>query len=392
MGRKKSALRRAVSPRQLRWRASRALICAAPFLRRPLNFHGSAVSIAEAAQTHLFEDAMIVDRPFDEAETRFVAERAREHDGPAEPEYWRAPWRFSVDYHLLGAVEMLSHTGCLADLQGRGLVTTDGAQENWNRDKIALLSSAAPVEAVALPVRRYTNYFHFMLEAAMPLVAYFEHPARAFGPHAIVSAPISAGFVRDTLKAIAQRYQAAFVELSPRSKVRLEKAVAYVRRSPCSDWPMARPETASALRGALLSYFGSETNPDPVRRLYLKRGHGKIRNLTNAADLDALAMRRGLEILEPASENLLQQIKFAAEAELILAVHGAALANLLFAKPDAEVVEVFSEDFCKSVYLMLARQLGLRHRPVICGAGDYRQNFQIDLEKLDSVLAEAGGC
>lgn len=386
MARKKGRLRQELSPRRLRWRASRALIAAAPFLRRPLNFHGSAVSIEAAAERMLFEDVLLIDRPFGQDEIDFIETRCGEHDGAAAPEYWLSPWRFSTAYHLLNDVEMLSHTGCLADRAGRGLVTWDGQPENWNRDKIALLSDAAPVEGVSLTVRRYTNYFHFMLEAAMPLVAYFEHEARAEGPHSIVSAPIAAGFVRETLQAIAKRYGAGFIEQKKGEKARLERAVAYIRRSPCSDWPMARPETAAALRDALLAHFGQSLDPAARRRLYLRRGQAKIRNLANGAALEAMALERGFEVLEPAAFNLADQARLPAESEKILAVHGAALANLLFARPGAEVVEIFAEDFCKSVYMMLARQLGLRHRRVLSGAGDYAQNFEADLEAVAAAL------
>ena len=389
MARKKSKLRRAISPRHLRWMASRALISAAPALRRPLNFHGRAISVAAAAERLLFEDAMVVDRPFSAEDVDFIRSSCREHDGPAEPDYWAAPWRFSTAYYLLNDVEMLSHTGCLADVAGRGLISADGAPENWNRDKLALLRAADPIAGTALTVRRYTNYFHFMLEAAMPLVAYFEHADKLDGPHSIVSAPVGPGFARETLKAIAARYGARLVELPKGSKARLENVATYVRRTPCSDWPMARPETAAALRDALLAHFGRQIDPSAGRRLYLRRGASKIRNLRNDDDFTALATEDGFEILEPASANLADQVQRTAEADRILAVHGAALANLIFARPGAALVEVFAQDFCKSVYMMLARQLGLTHFRVVSGPGDYQQNFTADLPKIKSQLQRA---
>lgn len=386
MARKKSAWRRAIAPRRLRWTASRALVAAAPFLRRPLNFHGRARSFEAAAAREIFEDAHVVERPLSDAERRFVEERARPNDGPAVAAYWQAPWRFSVRYFELSDVEMLAHTGCLADRRSAGLLTETGDPENWNRDKIALLRETDPVEGIALPVRRYSNYFHFMLEAALPLTAYLERHGGGEDAVTLVSAPGSAGFVAPTLNALARRYGARHLPLRRGAKAPLERAVVWRRSSPCSDWPMARRETAQALRAALLD-AAPATESGECRRVYLRRGGAKIRNLENAAALDALAASHGFETLEPSARNLTDQARLAGEAAQILAVHGAALANLIFAPPGARVVEILASDFCKSTYLMLSRQMALDHHLVVSGAGDFRQNFVADLEAVEAALA-----
>ncbi|MEM9726912.1 MAG: glycosyltransferase family 61 protein, partial [Pseudomonadota bacterium] len=386
MARKKSAWRRAIAPRRLRWSASRALVFAAPSLRRPLNFHGRARSYEAAARREIFEDAHVVERPLSEAERRFVQERARANDGSAVEAYWQAPWRFSVRYFELSDVEMLAHTGCLADSGGAGLLTETGAPENWNRDKIALLSKSAPVEGTALPVRRYSNYFHFMLEAALPLTAYLERHGPGVDAVTLVSAPGSAGFVAPTLDALARRYGARHLPLRRGAKAPLERAVVWRRSSPCSDWPMARRETAQALRAALLDEAPAMRGGEG-RRLYLRRSGAKIRNLQNAAEVSALAAAHGFETLEPSAGNLMDQARVTGEASQILAVHGAALANLIFAPKGSRVVEILASDFCKSVYLMLSRQLDLDHHLVVGGAGDYRQNFAADLTAVEAALA-----
>lgn len=386
MGRRKSALRRAVSPRHLRWRASRALALAAPRLSRRLNFYGAGVAIEDVATAEAFAERQDVEARLSDAQIAFIRHRAQAQDGPAEPRYWEAPWRFERRFFLTPDALMLGHTGRLAAGDGLALITEDGAPENWNRDKLAVLRETAPVAATALPVRKFSNYFHFMLEGAAPLTAYFESGAAAGRPHAIVSAPIGAGFARATLKAVAARYGAEFIELRSMEKKRLAQAVVWTRRTPCSDWHMARPETAAALRAALLAGAPAPSDAIPAAKLFLRRAPGKIRNLSNAEAFEDLARSRGYAALTPASGNLTAQVAGCAAAERILAVHGAALANLLFAKPGAEVVEVFAADFCKSVYLALAASLGLTHHFSIGGPGDYRQNFEADLASIAPLL------
>lgn len=385
MARDKSDWRRAIAPRELRWRASRALVAAAPALRRPLNFYGAAISMEQAATAHLLTETHTVTEGFTEAEQRFVQERCRKHDGPAREAYWRAPWTYATDFHLISEVEMLGHTGVLAAPAAGALISETGQAENRNRDKIALLKTGAAPAERALPVRRYSNYFHFMLEAALPLTAYLEVHGGA-GPHVIVSPPIGPGFIRGTLEALSARYGARLIELRADEKIPLAEAVAWRRTTPCSDWPMARRETAAALQAALLAWGGERLDPEAGRRLYLRRGKEKIRNLTNAEAVDRLAAEKGYEVLEPASKNLARQAALPAGADRIFAVHGTALANLIFAKRGAVVTELFAEDFCKSVYMNLCRQLGLTHQAVLSPPGDYRQNFEANLAGLTAAL------
>jgi capsular polysaccharide biosynthesis protein len=74
---------------------------------------------------------------------------------------------------------------------------------------------------------------------------------------------------------------------------------------------------------------------------------------------------------------------------VIIAVHGAGLANLLFARPGATVVELFPEDFVKSTYLWLCNRLGLRHIAVTGSRGSYDQDFRVDPSLFAASIQEA---
>jgi capsular polysaccharide biosynthesis protein len=78
-----------------------------------------------------------------------------------------------------------------------------------------------------------------------------------------------------------------------------------------------------------------------------------------------------------------------AEADVIVAVHGAGLTNLLFARPGATVIEIFPENCIKSTYLWLARQMGLNYRALVGGPGDYRQAFQLPADQFAAEIDEA---
>ena len=82
----------------------------------------------------------------------------------------------------------------------------------------------------------------------------------------------------------------------------------------------------------------------PHRRIYLSR-KGAPDERIPAADRDALGAlldRAGFEVLDPAEMPFVEQVRAAAQAQIILAPHGAAMANLLFSPRETLVIELTS--------------------------------------------------
>jgi capsular polysaccharide biosynthesis protein len=89
-------------------------------------------------------------------------------------------------------------------------------------------------------------------------------------------------------------------------------------------------------------------------------------------------------------------VRVFAEAELVVAVHGAALTNLAFCPPGALVVELFAPDYVNVCYWALACQVeGLRYRYLV-GRGrapepgaemmGVASDLDIDLDALAALL------
>ena len=92
----------------------------------------------------------------------------------------------------------------------------------------------------------------------------------------------------------------------------------------------------------------------------------------------------GFETFEPASGNHREQVETFRNADVVVAVHGAALTNLMFCRPGTLVVELFAEDHVKSTYLWLAHRLGLRHVAVVGTPGDLNQGFPLFLRARET--------
>jgi capsular polysaccharide biosynthesis protein len=97
------------------------------------------------------------------------------------------------------------------------------------------------------------------------------------------------------------------------------------------------------------------------RRIYISRTKAHHRRILNEpAVIEALAPF-GIMPIELESLSLAEQIALFAQADIIVAPHGAGLTNLTFCKPGTRVLEIFSPTYVRHEYLVISQQVGLRH-------------------------------
>jgi capsular polysaccharide biosynthesis protein len=138
----------------------------------------------------------------------------------------------------------------------------------------------------------------------------------------------------------------------------------------------------------------------PGRRLYVTRGTQRnSRIVTNGSEVLALLAGRGFVEIDPGTMSVVEQVKAFAEADVIVAPHGAALTNLVFASPGSLVVELFAPDYVNICFWALAERVpGLEYRYLV-GEGSPRSGREramagvandvtVDLSKLARLLDE----
>ena len=148
--------------------------------------------------------------------------------------------------------------------------------------------------------------------------------------------------------------------------------------------PVTRSE-ADELARLLSERHKLPTATAPEQLLFVSRGAIPLRRLVNEAELMADLLDFDFEFFLPKSDDHASQIEAFRSARIVVAVHGAALTNLLFCQPGALVIELFPSNHIKSTYCWLAMRLGLRYRAVIGFSGDHLQAFSI---KIPLVIAE----
>lgn len=92
--------------------------------------------------------------------------------------------------------------------------------------------------------------------------------------------------------------------------------------------------------------------------IYIQRGPEAARPVLNETELISRLEKRGFRTVNPEKLSFAGQVALFRDARVVVAAHGAGLANLAFAS-NAAVLELFSADYTRAdCYFTLSRQLG----------------------------------
>lgn len=129
----------------------------------------------------------------------------------------------------------------------------------------------------------------------------------------------------------------------------------------------------------------------PTNRVFVGRGHSAGRCIANMREVRAVLSAYDFDYVEVEGLSVAQQAHLFSSARCIVAIHGAALANLIHARPDTTwVLEILSPNLPSLLYWELATTLGMEYSWLLGHSPDgkeSRSNFRIDTRQLDSELA-----
>jgi capsular polysaccharide biosynthesis protein len=137
-------------------------------------------------------------------------------------------------------------------------------------------------------------------------------------------------------------------------------------------------------------FEGKKSGPEKV---YLRRGTGR-RRLVNEPDLESALRLMGFVSMQPDRLTVTQQAELLSSARCVVAPHGAALTNLIFAPPGALMMELFHPQHKNRCYINLAVACGHRYA---CLDGRDTQSaitgqleYEIDVEAVMRMIGKQG--
>ena len=102
----------------------------------------------------------------------------------------------------------------------------------------------------------------------------------------------------------------------------------------------------------------------PNRRIYVKRGETALRPMINEEDIQDLVEGYGFETIDCSKLSVPEQQSIFSQAEAIIAPHGAALTNLLWAQPGARVLDIIPATAANPCFYYLSSSAHLAYHPV----------------------------
>ena len=239
--------------------------------------------------------------------------------------------------------------------------------EGWREHPIFLRPRLPPIEDVSgtmvvLATRGgSSNYYHFLLDV-LPRLAVLEASLPGVEPDAMYL-PTGTRYQGEIL-ALTGLDAAEVVETRKHRAVRAERLLVPALPNP--------DELAPAwLVGWLRDRLPAVDTADKPRRIFVTRGQRPhTRRLETEPELWPLLEEQGFVRIDPGSMSVRDQIDHFAAAEAIIGVHGAALTNLVFARPGVRVLELFAPAYLKHCFWSITTSIpGAEYRYLV-GEGE----------------------
>ena len=116
----------------------------------------------------------------------------------------------------------------------------------------------------------------------------------------------------------------------------------------------------------------SVSPPAPRSRLFISRRDAPSRYMTNEEEISRALSKLGFQTLKLSEYSFRDQIRMFSNAEIVVAPHGAGLANMIFAPKDCVLFEIVSEPIANmNEFRVIAQVLGQSVTTVNC------QSFEI---------------
>ena len=105
-------------------------------------------------------------------------------------------------------------------------------------------------------------------------------------------------------------------------------------------------------------------------RIYVTREQARRRKISNEAELWSELQAAGFAKVRLEELTWPEQINAFRHAKVVVAPHGAGLANLVFCRPGTRAVEIFNRSYLHGCFWRLAALQGLDYRPVVPDAAE----------------------
>lgn len=132
-----------------------------------------------------------------------------------------------------------------------------------------------------------------------------------------------------------------------------------------------------------------KNNSGSHKRIYVKRGNVKKRKVENESEVVDYLNTLGFAAITMDGKAVLEQAAIFQNAEAIVALHGAALANCMFCAPGSILVEMFPENYCEISHFSTACFSRMKYYYLKCSTSLNNEFVRVDMNKLSKICEMA---
>lgn len=275
-------------------------------------------------------------------------------------------------YYIFSGTKLLEDF-CLP-IQKRGQVQV---WKQWLKSRV--FPETHIQEAIWITDSWARNYFHWILECLPRLFALQAQGIKApiLIPEHIYGAP----YIQESLADL----QMEVISFNFRETVKVATLFVASHDAPCAFDP-------TYLKSVILKFkeLDSPQTKKATRKIYVSRKEAGKRKVENESELIPIVQDYGFEILQMEKLSFRDQRDLMRETKILMSIHGAGLANLIFMPQDAKVIELHpNTERYNSCFYHLAAAINLDYYYSFEKAdhpNPQEANITVDLEKLENLL------
>lgn len=265
------------------------------------------------------------------------------------------------------------------------------------------------IDTAALISGRCTkNYFHWIVEYAPKIVRLAESKIKI--DYLLVGSHMPRQHY-EFLDFLCRKYDFKYFTINPHSKIKISTLYIPAQMTFIPDDPKYEYWESGGLYGPDLQNIADlalemmkEANLSPTKetfdKIYISRKNVISRSITNEDAVEQLFKSYGFKIIDTTHLSFTEQIRLFQSAKVIASPAGAAMANLVFCKPNTHVICLVADinkKFCLQANIASLRKCAFTFitgvltypKDNFCDTAEYRfSDFTISLDKLEALLKD----
>lgn len=272
------------------------------------------------------------------------------------------------------------------DPRAAALISSDQTGlANWNRARpsISAWTRKSISDDLTLVVPKINHFGHLLTDFLMPYFFALHLIGQSQGDKLnIITSDKPNELIQAFVAAVRLAgYQVRHVETKIWQEIHVPRLLYATTHSRNREWKFATPEILDLARGLLLKALPAHAPPRSTR-IFLMRGDTRTRQVAGEIELAHQLQKIGFTPLVGRWSNLAEQISAFQNADVIVGAHGAGLANVLWSKPGAVLVELSARHARKTTGLHWAASAGLAYVPLTGSDEGPLQSFSIDPDAI----------